>query len=159
MQGEDEVSETGGESVDRRDALKKLGVGVGVAWTAPVVTSFFSQAAAAGTPPPTTLPPEIKECRGGTCDNFKECSSSNPDCICIDTPVGGYCVPGSTPCAGLELCGPGDTCPPGYVCARNTCCGNSLCAPISLVEQCPPDEGGGAAKGARVSTGAGTMGG
>lgn len=155
----------------RRDALKKLGAGAGVAWTAPVAMSFFSQAAA-GTPPPTTtsststsLPPEIPECRGATCETFVPCSSSNADCVCVDVPprigaVGGFCIPGSTQCASLTACGPGDSCTPGFVCAKNTCCQDDVCVPVSLVEYCPPDDGNRRrSSGERVLTGAGTLGG
>lgn len=164
----DEMNEHEEGADTRRDALKKLGLGAGVAWTAPVAMSFFSQAGAAtpGSPPPsstttTSLPPVIPGCEAATCNTFVTCSSSNTDCICLSTPQGGFCMPGSTTCSSLSNCGANLECPPGFVCAVDTCCGDPVCVPISLVEQCPPsnDNDGLAASLGRVSTGAGTLGG
>ena len=53
--------------VSRRDALKKIGIGAGIAWSAPVVLSFYNAAGAAtGTPDNSTttvgrhLPPPLR---------------------------------------------------------------------------------------------------
>ncbi len=143
------VDEEPTPDVSRRDALKKIGIGAGIAWSAPVVLSFYNAAGAAtGTPEtPTTpstgtVPPTHPECVGSTCQNVVPCSSSNPDCGCVSTPDPSLtlCVPGSTPCSIGPACGPDFSCPPGYFSAINTCCGGPVCAPFSIAASCPPDE-------------------
>jgi hypothetical protein len=101
------------------------------------------------------------ECAGATCDTFVECSSGNPDCVCVTTEPGpgGLCIPGSTLCSTLTPCGPNFECPAGELCAVNTCCGIPVCAPISLecvTDQAasdaaftPPSDGGGPTIGSR----------
>jgi hypothetical protein len=166
-QGTGEQPDEEARRAGRRDALKKIGMGAGVAWSAPVAMSFFERASAAsGSPAPTSttstsLPPPVEDCLGATCETFVPCTSLNPDCICVTTPDGPFCVPGSTPCTAGPQCGAGNTCPPGYLCAVDTCCGVPVCAPISIINECPPDPGGGAnaGKARRVKTGANTFGG
>lgn len=182
----DEITPDERSANSRRDALRKLGIGVGVAWTAPVALSFFDKAGALGSPSPTTtttssttssttttttttLPPPIEACDGATCGSFQMCTSLNPDCVCVTTDFGGYCIPSSTSCTGLQACGPNHSCPPGFVCAIDTCCGNTVgghgnvCVPLTLVNQCPPDPDQGArraaARSSRPRSGAGTIGG
>jgi hypothetical protein len=171
----DEESTSG---VSRRDALKKIGIGAGIAWSAPVVLSFYNAAGAAtGSPDNSTtttaetLPPLHPECTGAACMEFDPgCSSTNPDCICVSTPDPSvsFCVPGATVCEVGPVCAPDLTCPPGMFCAINTCCGFpdapfSVCTPFSIAVTCPPDEqpasGNRAPKRTRVKTGAGTFGG
>jgi hypothetical protein len=74
------------------------------------------------------------ECAGATCQTFVECSSGNPDCVCVTTEpgTGGLCVPGTTQCLSLTACGPNFECPEGQLCAVNTCCIDPVCVPISL---------------------------
>jgi hypothetical protein len=77
------------------------------------------------------------QCNGATCDTFVPCSAENSDCVCVTvSDGGGFCVPGSTACDGLDLC-PDGLCPPGSLCAIGTCCGDPVCIPESL--QCPTD--------------------
>ncbi|MGH8979384.1 MAG: twin-arginine translocation signal domain-containing protein [Acidimicrobiia bacterium] len=146
----------------RRDALKRLGAAAGVAWSAPVVMSFFSPASAqTGTPPPPTTPtsePEI-ECMGAACGQEVFCSSQNDDCICVATTDGlGLCAPGSLVCNDLLTCSDGE-CPGGSTCAPDTCCGEPKCIPLDQVEQCPPNAFAVSGRGnGRVSTGPGTIG-
>jgi hypothetical protein len=148
----------------RRDALRRLGLMAGVAWSAPVVLSVASPAAAAGTPAPgtttstsTTLPPA--ECVGGTCQEFPQCSS-NADCVCAITADGGtLCLPGSVGCNSLDVCGPNLDCPPGFTCVIESCCAGPVCVPLSVAEECPPDAALVGTRGARQSTGPGTLGG
>jgi hypothetical protein len=136
--------------ISRRTIIKRAGVGAAVVWAAPSLTSIGSRALAQY---------EHPECQGATCETFIACSSSNPDCVCVTTDRGGFCVPGSTACAGLPLC-PGGTsaeCPAGSVCAVNTCCGDPVCVAESLTSQCP--SGGAGAAATRPSSGPGTLGG
>jgi hypothetical protein len=150
--------------VTRRDALKKLGIGAGIAWSAPVVMSFFSSASAAGTPSPTSTSSSIPvnpECTGATCDTFVQCSE-NLDCVCASTSDGdGLCLPGSVACEDFQACGPGFSCPDGFVCIVDSCCETPVCVDLLLNAQCPPIPDGDVARrrAGRQSTGAGTLGG
>jgi len=136
----------------RRDALRRLGIAAGVAWTAPVVLSLYSPAGAqtVGTPGPNTTttnePPDL-ECVGTTCGAFEICSTGDPnlpddpsdDCVCVSTADGlGLCTPGSLSCVGLAECGPDNSCPPGTTCALDTCCGTPVCIPLTVAGACPP---------------------
>lgn len=131
LDGDDDA----GRRASRREVLKKLGIGAGVAWTAPVATGFLTQAAAAGTPAPTTtdttLPPPICDCSGNPCGttplNYCDAISG---CLCATTNSGAcqcfipICVaPGAGPCT-MD-----DDCPSGYACVRE-CCGPPTCAPV-----------------------------
>ena len=110
--------------VSRRDALKKIGIGAGIAWSAPVVLSFYNAAGAAtGTPDNSTTtvetaPPFHPECTGAVCNEYDPgCSSTNADCICVSTPDPSvsFCVPGATRCDVGPLCAPDSQLPPGDV--------------------------------------------
>jgi hypothetical protein len=138
------------EGISRRSAIKRIGVVGAVAWSAPVLSSMSAPAFAQdGTPGPNP------ECEGATCTTFIQCSSGNPDCVCVSIcPGGGLCVPGSTLCSSLLPCDNCD-CPDGQLCAVDTCCGIPVCIPISL--ECEADGAGTGA--ARTSSGAGTVGG
>jgi len=73
------------------------------------------------------------ECAGETCGAFTECSPTNPDCVCATTVTGGgFCVPGSTPCAGLLDCDAGGNCPSGSLCLEATCCDRPVCVSNNL---------------------------
>ncbi len=162
--------------VSRRDALKKIGIGAGIAWSAPVVLSFYNAAGAAtGTPDNSTtttaetIPPPLSVCAGATCASDTPCSSTADPalgCVCVATsdPDASYCVPGVTLCNVGPVCAPDLTCPPGYFCAIDTCCNFNVCAPFTILAACPPDSG--PTNGARlapisprVKAGAGTFGG
>jgi hypothetical protein len=63
----------------RRDFMKKVAMGTGLVWSAPVISSFAPPAAAAGTPPPehrtsttTTLPgPHTgNDCKNGGWERY-----------------------------------------------------------------------------------------
>jgi hypothetical protein len=143
--------------VSRRNLLKKFGVGLGIAWTAPVLTSLHIPAA--GTPingtTSTTLGPV--ECDGGDCDTFVPCSA-NVDCVCARTfDQDGLCLPGSTECAALTLCAPDGSCPSGSVCIIDSCCVDAVCVDENLTNLCPAIDGDGVG-GLRPATGPGTLG-
>ena len=173
MAGDEEPTPDDARDVSRRDALKKIGIGAGIAWSAPVVLSFYNAAGAAtGTPDNSTtttgeitIPPSHPECTGATCETFGPCSSSNPDCVCVSTPDPSValCVPGGTRCATLEACAPDFSCPPGFFCAIDSCCVTPVCVPLAIAGKCPPTEPTNGARTSqtpvRVKTGAGTLGG
>jgi hypothetical protein len=142
------------EGIDRRAAIRRIGVVGAVAWSAPVVSSMSARAfAQAGTDPPGA-------CTGGTCGAYAPCSADNPDCVCVMTTTepgdGVFCMPGSTPCAGLALCPGGfQDCPPGELCVFETCCGEPVCVPGDLECVTGPDP----IVLVRPRSGAGTIGG
>jgi len=151
----------------RRDALRKLGVAAGVAWTAPVVFTLHN-AAAAGTPvgPTTPTSEEPPPCTGATCDTYVPGCSSNTSCICVKSSQGeGVCIPDNIPCDTLETCGPGNTCPTGSFCAVETCClvqegGDEVrpvCVPFDFMTACPPGSGFAPPPGPRARARAGRM--
>jgi Dictyostelium (slime mold) repeat len=79
------------------------------------------------------------ECASATCGSFTPCSSSNGDCVCGSiVGGGGFCVPGSTDCAGLSSCDTND-CAANEVCLQNTCCGRNVCVSLDLNGFCPAD--------------------
>jgi len=126
--------EKAGNGISRRTLLKRVGAAGAIAWTTPVITSLRTPAFGAS-------PGPHPECVEASCGNFVECTSLNPDCICVNTDQGGFCVPGSTACADLTDC-PGGTsaeCGPGEVCATDSCCGVGQCVPITLTNACPSD--------------------
>src|SRR2546425_252827 len=116
-------------SVSRRTMLKRIGAAGAVAWVAPVISSLNTPAFAASL---ATHP----ECERATCDNFLPCSSANPDCVCVSSDQGGFCVPGSTPCPDIT-CNTSADCASGSFCATGTCCGVGVCLPLALTGQCP----------------------
>ena len=72
-------------------------------------------------------------CAGSSCGSLPRCSATLPDCVCFSTPEGaGACIPGSTPCRGLQACTSSAQCPPGYGCAATSCCGtgSGVCGPL-----------------------------
>jgi len=80
-------------------------------------------------------------CVGATCSTFVPCSSSNPDCVCGSiTEGGGLCVPGSTPCAGLDPCNSSADCGADALCLYGSCCGEPVCVPVALSGQCPASD-------------------
>jgi hypothetical protein len=143
------------DSPTRRTVVK---TGVKLAYVAPIVAASFKlrEASAQEVMSPGNPNPE---CRGATCGNFIPCAT-NPDCICTTTAAGGgFCVPGSTQCAGLADCAADLSCPAGNVCVVNSCCVVPKCVPISLNQECPPVDGTSRSVTRRKSTGKGTIGG
>lgn len=134
----------------RRTIVK---TGAKIAYAAPLVAASFKLQSAMA----QSISNQHPECVGATCASFIQCSSSNGDCVCITTPVGGFCVPGSTSCSIIGPCDANNACPDGSVCAIDTCCIDPVCVPTSLTGQCPLGDAGGA--DVRQSTGQGTIGG
>lgn len=149
--------ERAANGVSRRTMLKRIGAAGAVAWVTPVISSLTTPAFAQSRQ-------EHPECEGSSCGSFQVCSSSNPDCVCVTSDQGGFCIPGSTSCGGLQTCPGGATseCPAGSICAVNTCCDVGVCIPVALTGRCPSDTkvpGFRRATPVRASSGAGTVGG
>ncbi len=74
------------------------------------------------------------ECAAASCGSFVACAAPEAGCespVCVQVAeMGGQCVEGTTPCAGLADCTRSSQCF-GGVCAVNTCCGRSVCVPAS----------------------------
>ena len=128
------TEESAGRRPGRRAVIKGAAAGAVGVWTLPVVTSFTSPAAAAGSagnPHP--------ECVGATCGNFKNCSSTDPNCLCFSTSDGGgVCFRGDTFCVDFAQCVTSSDCPTGSVCVVNSCCGYGICVTPEHLAACPP---------------------
>jgi hypothetical protein len=123
------MDELAGKGVSRRSALKRLGAGAAVAWTAPVLMSIrtpaFAQTAACASGCP--------ECQfGAPCLNCGACVGIPTDCICADT---GICTSPDPICstdADCESWCPGGRCAPCIfdpACVKTSCwcpCGPGL---------------------------------
>ena len=117
--------------ISRRKALKRIGAGAAVAWTAPVLSSLRSPAFASTSPDRCTW----------SCDPFVELScgrcASGPFCRCNKTTEGDvFCWDGCTPCGTTPTCTSSSTCPAGYRCIPDNCCAATICLP-----PCPADPG------------------
>jgi len=66
-------------------------------------------------------------CTGETCETFTACGPGGT-CVCASTAEDtGFCVDGSTPCAGLQTCTTSDDCSAGEICAVASCCEINVC--------------------------------
>jgi hypothetical protein len=122
--------------ITRRKALKRIGAGAAVAWSAPIITSLSTPAFAQ-----TPIPGTCDDCNDIPCDPCPSESFSGPGvcgidpiCFCSTHPSRGRCecvffVEG-LPCDGYERCGPEPdfACPTGFRCVT-TCCCFPFCAP------------------------------
>ena len=110
---------TGGNGISRRTALKGIGIGAAVAWTAPVVLSFESPAFAGSmvcTNCDTTCPRSGNQCAPG----YFCLTRISGGCVCV---FANFCSQ-ATNSAGSQTCTTDADCAsfPGTVCAI-TCCG------------------------------------
>lgn len=114
--------------ISRRTALKRIGVGAAVVWTAPMVMSMETPAFAgseACTNCDTTCPRSHNQCAPG---HFCLVHVGVGGCVCV---FANYCSEAATNGSGTDIvCTSDANCPSGYVCAT-TCCGNGG-QPINL---------------------------
>ena len=119
---EEEPSQRVNAGISRRTVLKRVGAGVAVAWTAPVLLSMQGRAWAAS---PT---PCGDQCNGIGCGNNPpcpgddcslQCRADGSECVCLAP--NGFCLVCSSD-AECEQFGP------GYVCTQNCICGPTGCA-------------------------------
>jgi hypothetical protein len=118
--------------VSRRSALKRIGAGTAIAWSAPILTSL--RAPAFGQYGPTCLPGQ-DSCNGPdfNCQGLSRCFCTNTAegaviCGCFDRGA----------CGGYQLCTATATCPTGEFCAVGPDCCGGICLPL-----CTPQCGGG----------------
>lgn len=110
-------------AISRRSALKRIGVGAALAWTAPMVMSFETPAFAASevcTNCDTTCPRSGNQCAPGHfC--LVHVNPTGSRCVCV---FANYCSEAAKHGNGSDIvCGSDSDCPSGFVCAT-TCCGN-----------------------------------
>jgi len=120
---DDEIST---KSVSRRSALKKLGAGTAIVWTAPIVLSFDAPGFAASAPTACDCTGAndcvIGNCGGGACS----CAvKTNGACACF------------VPACGGPVCSVDSDCGPGSACVAN-CCGVPVCAQLCGPTAKPP---------------------
>ena len=127
----DGLNKPEGIRVNRRELIKKsLQIG-GAAYVAPMVMASVAKVSAQSSNP-------NPECIGATCATFVACAA-NALCVCVRSAQGGgFCVDGSTSCAGIGNCGPSPTftCPAGSFCAVDTCCGVPVCVSFAASAIC-----------------------
>jgi len=78
--------------ISRRNALKKIGVGVTVAWTAPAIFTVSAQASTGSAPPCTSAGSSNR------CATTADCCSPG---ICL---TGTCCLPFGSPCTSSAQC-------------------------------------------------------
>ena len=137
-------------TMDRRRLLKRAGIGIAAAWTAPMVLGSAAGAAASGLPGGKTCA-RVGLANG---NNFpcQHCPACSNDCTppgqnncCCFVGVDGCCFCGqNTGCQAA--CSRHADCPPGWKCVY-TCCA----ATLSCVPPCGTFPGSPAAAGARMS--------
>jgi hypothetical protein len=112
---------TTGRGISRRSALKKIGAGAAVAWTAPVLMSAVAPAFAASF---ATAP--CPGCCAQACGCASTCASGS--CFCNLTTEGDcFCRVGAPACP--PSCTTSGDCPAGQRCLVSTCCpGPNVCS-------------------------------
>ena len=134
-----------GESrVSRRSALKRIGAGTAIAWSAPILSSLRTPAFAQY---PGTCERGQDSCAGAdfNCNGLARC-------FCTGTAEGGLlcgCFDRGG-CEGYRLCSSSAQCPPGEFC---TTTGTGDCCQGICVAPCTPTCGGGQPAGAAVTAG------
>ncbi|MGH2572270.1 MAG: hypothetical protein ACRDGU_02080 [Actinomycetota bacterium] len=136
--------DVGDSSVSRRGALKRIGAGTAIAWSAPILSSLRTPAYAQY---PPTCEPGQDSCAGGdfNCNGLARCfctgtAEGGQICGCFDR--GG--------CEGYTLCDSTSDCPAGEFCTTTgtlDCC-NGICVPL-----CHAGCGGGQPAGAGARAG------
>ena len=104
------------DGLSRRSALKRIGAGAAIAWTAPAMLSI-DRAFAAGSAP-------CSGCATNPC-GFRPFAPCGPECLCAQK------ADGSCACVVPFCTGPCNTdadCSPGQVCGFAPCCGANTCA-------------------------------
>jgi hypothetical protein len=115
-----EASPTDG--ISRRKVLKRIGGGVAIAWTAPVLTSLRTPAFAATPTCPASGPCDVYVCNSlnpicGTSGNLPPIDN----CICSKSEISGCFCWGDDFCLNRPDCRADGSCDGGLVCVSNCC--------------------------------------
>jgi hypothetical protein len=111
------MDEFADKGVSRRSALKRIGAGAAIAWTAPVLTSIRTPAFAQTTACASGCP----ECQfGAPCLNCGACVGIPTECVCADT---GICTAPDPICSSDADC-------------EAQCGGPARCAPCVFDPSC-----------------------
>ncbi|MGH2556488.1 MAG: hypothetical protein ACRDHO_12320 [Actinomycetota bacterium] len=134
------LDETLSDGISRRRVLKRIGSGVAIAWTAPILTSIrtpaFAQPYGCDCPPFNCQSPAL-------CETGCFCAPHHGDggpCVCFN---GGTCDPQNPICntdADCAVFGPGFVCAdtdPNCLCAGNVVCVNTSPCPSGRQRQGP----------------------
>jgi hypothetical protein len=116
--------------ISRRRALKGIGAGAAVAWSAPIITSLSTPAFA------QTPIGSCDDCNDNFCaecpdEQFSTPCAGDPNCFCSTHPTRGQCECVFFPsglCEDYAPCAPDNTCAEGFRCVT-TCCCTPFCAP------------------------------
>jgi hypothetical protein len=124
----DEASNKPRSEISRRTALKRIGAGAAVAWTAPAIVTATAQRAWAASGPCSPCADALCFSSGDFCPPESNC------CICsITTENDCFCGDGCPACDTYPPCSSSKDCTGGARCIT-LCCTNDLrCAP-----PCPP---------------------
>jgi hypothetical protein len=147
MNPEIPLDESPADGISRRKVLKRIGAGMAIAWTAPVLTSLKTPAFAQESP----CDPGAECNLGMPCNIPIPCKGGNLACNCwVKNDASACFCGGLILCVDLQPCGPGGTCPYGEVCVANCCPNSPLCyAPCSASAAAGSPKAGGPAYGTR----------
>jgi hypothetical protein len=150
------ANDLGGEGISRRKLLKRIGVGVAVAWTAPIITSIstpaFAQASGVCQGCPSTGCPgsDFQPCDGGGCVSgacygglgcftFQD---NEGNCLCLQNEL----------CSCAASCTSSSDCGPCQHCISNTGCGSGGVCADCCGQNCHRPRGGPKSRSGRTLT-------
>jgi hypothetical protein len=110
--------------ISRRRALKRIGAGAAIAWSAPVLTSIripaFAQYGGSPCEPGQVCTPDcddLRPCQSGSCGCFRNVDTD--ECHCLDLFFG--------LCENIPDCATGADCSEGLICYASCCPGTGKC--------------------------------
>jgi hypothetical protein len=125
MDSEELPIDPSGERISRRRVLERIGAGVAIAWSAPVLSSIRTPAFAQSPP----FPCRFGDCQPGfPCHLHEPCGPSDL-CACLALIDGGPCECGDFPsffCADYQPCEQHADCAAGQKCYA-ACCPTGIC--------------------------------
>lgn len=127
---EDEI-QPGPGGLSRRSALKRIGVGAAVVWSAPALLSTGNAFGAPTSDNPLCSP---GNCTDYTCGGYTQCGTEGLFGICVcDITVEGNCFCWANfYCSTVSACNGTADCPAGYACVT-TCCGQTCAPPCGVI--------------------------
>jgi len=116
----------GENRISRRKALKRMGAGAAIAWSAPVLSSLRTPAFAQPYPPRC----DPTDCEFVCGQGFVVCGQGSQgfDCVCDHDLQDNCLCLNDAFCSDLAACGPAGECPSGTHCIPTSCCDTPICA-------------------------------